>query len=110
MEFLKLSRTKILNIIFLTSLISACGILDPYVDRRRNPGTSNVEELYSGESKIDAPAICYNPLLSEDNELQRLADSECIKHHTGTRAEFTKKTSFTCKVLLPNIAYYKCVK
>lgn len=110
MEFLKLSRVKILNIIFLSAMITGCGILDPYIDRRRNPGTSNIAKLYSGQSKLDKPAICYNPLLTKEDELQKLADEECIKNSTGTHAEFVEKDGFSCKVFLPATAYYKCVK
>jgi len=110
MEFLKLSRVKILNILLLTLTIAGCGTLDPYIDRRRNPGTSDLSKLYTGVSKPDAPAVCYNPLLSKESELQALADAECIKHNTGTHAEFVKKDGFFCKVLLPATAYYKCVK
>ena len=84
MEFFKLSRVKISNMLILSSIICSCSILDPYIDRRRNPGTGDINKLYTGSSKTNAPAICYNPLLSEEKELQALADSECIKHQTGT--------------------------
>lgn len=110
MEFFKLSRAKILNIVLLTAVISSCTILDPYVDRRRNPGTSDKTKLYVGTSKEDAPAICYNQLLTNNEELQKMADNECLKNHTGTHAEFIRKDGFSCKVLLPATAYYKCVK
>ena len=110
MEFLKLSRAKILNLLFLSSVLASCTILDPYVDRRRNPGTSDVSKLYTGKSKPKTPAICYNPLLSEEAELQALADAECIKNNTGTHAEFIKKDGFSCKLLLPATNFYKCVK
>jgi len=110
MEFLKLSSIKILSAFILISQLCACGSLDPYIDRRRNPGTSNLSKLYTGQSKKDAPAICYNSLLSQENELQELANAECIKNDTGTHAEFIKKENFSCKVLLPSTAFYKCVK
>lgn len=110
MEFLKLSRAKILNLILLSALISGCTILDPYVDRRRNPGTSDMNKLYTGKSTINAPAICYNQLLTDDKTLQTMADEECNKHNAGSHAEFVKKDGFSCKVLLPGTAYYKCVK
>lgn len=110
MEFLKLSRVKILNILLLSALICGCNTLDPYVDRRRNPGTSDISKLYTGRSKIDAPAICYNPLLSNMEKLQTMADEECTKHNTGTHAEFINKEEFSCKLLLPTTAFYKCVK
>lgn len=110
MEFFKLSRAKILNIVLLATVVSGCNIFNPYVDRRRNPGTSDVSKLYTGMSKEDAPAICYNQLLTTDEELQKMADEECLKNRTGTHAEFVEKDGFSCKVLLPATAYYKCVK
>jgi len=110
MEFFKLSSVKILSALILASQLCACGVLDPYIDSRRNPGTSNPAKLYSGQSRPNAPAVCYNPLLSDMDELQKLADEECIKHNTGTHAEFIEKDGFSCKVLLPATAFYKCVK
>lgn len=110
MEFFKLSSVKILSAILFVSQLCACGILDPYIDRRRNPGTSDPSKLYSGQSKPDAPAVCYNPLLNDMETLQTLADEECVKHSTGTHAEFVTKEGFSCKVLLPTTAFYKCVK
>ena len=110
MEFLKLSRVKILNILLLILTITSCGSLDPYVDRRRNPGTSDLTKLYTGLSKPEAPVICYNPLLSEENELQTLADGECVKHNQGSHAIFVKKENFSCKVLLPTANFYQCKK
>ena len=110
MEFLKLSRVKILNILLLILTITGCGTLDPYIDRRRNPGTSDLSKLYTGTSKIDAPSICYNPLLSRESDLQALADAECAKHNQGTHAIFIKKESFGCKVLLPATNFYQCTK
>ena len=110
MEFFKLSRVKILNLILLISFLSGCGILNPYIDRRRNPGTSDITKLYIGSSRADAPAICYNPLLTKDDELQALADAECVKNNTGTHAVFETKDRFSCKVLLPATAFYKCIK
>ena len=110
MEFFKLSSPKIFSILLFLSFICSCSILDPYVDRRREPGTSDINRLYIGKSKPEAPAICYNSLLTEESELQAMADAECIKNNTGTHAEFIKKDGFSCKVLLPATAFYKCVK
>ena len=110
MEFLKLSRVTLLNIALISSILCSCTILDPYIDRRRNPGTSNIADLYKGTSTPQKPSICYNPLLSNDAELQTLADAECIKHQTGTHAQYVKTQNFSCKLLLPSINYYKCIK
>lgn len=105
-----MSRAKILNLVLLCSFIGGCSILDPYIDRRRNPGTTDPTKLYTGKSKADAPAVCYNPLLSSEEELQALADAECVKNNAGTRAEFIKTDGFSCKILLPATNFYKCIK
>ena len=110
MEFFKLSRVKILNILLLIIFLSSCGILNPYIDRRRNPGTSDITKLYSGRSKPNMPAVCYNSLLSTEQELQALADAECIKNNTGSHAEYVKTDRFVCKLFLPSINFYKCIK
>ena len=110
MEFFKLSSQKIFNSLLFVSFICGCSILDPYVDRRREPGTSDISRLYVGKSKPEAPAICYNPLLTKEPELQTMADAECVKNKTGTHAEFIEKDGFSCKVFLPATAFYKCVK
>lgn len=88
--------------------LSGCSLFNPYVDRRRNPGVSDVALLYTGPSRPNQPVICYNPLLTDDEELQKMADDECVKNQTGTRAVFVKKTYFDGKLLLPNHARYVC--
>lgn len=110
MEFLKLSRVKFAFILTVTATLSACSFLNPFVDRRRNAGVSDIKLLYVGESKIDAPAICYNSWTTNYDEVKKLADEECIKHETGRYAEPVKMSSFTCKLLIPNHVYFRCVK
>lgn len=110
MEFLKLSSPKIILSVLILCGLTACSVFEPFVDRRRNAGAQDISRLYVGKSKTDAPAVCYNGLWTDEQSLQALADAECQKHNTGTRAEWVKKTSFSCKLLLPSHAYYKCVK
>lgn len=93
----------------LLFFVASCGIFDPYIDRQRNPGVSDINNLYSGPSKPDAPVVCYNGLLTDDDKLQELATAECRKHGTGDYAEFQRKTYIDGKLLLPNQAFYKCV-
>ena len=102
------SLKLVISTIFLL-ILCGCGMLNPYIDRRRNPGTQDISQLYSGPSKPDAPVVCYNGLLSSDEDLQELATAECVKHGTGNYAEFLQKTHFDGKLLLPSHAYYKCV-
>ena len=110
MEFFKLSSQKLYLIGMLMLFLSACSIFNPYIDRRRHPGVSDTARLYSGPSKPDAPVICYNPLLTTDEELQTMADEECVKNKTGLRAKFIEKTHFDGKLLLPSHAHFKCIK
>lgn len=110
MEFLKLSRFKFGFILAVCFCAGACSALSPYVDRRRNVYAQTPADLYVGASKPDAPAICYNKLTTTLEEIQKLADAECVEQGTGSRAVMVKETIFTCKLLLPNHMYFKCVK
>lgn len=99
----------IIATLFLIGL-TACSLFEPFVDRRRNAGVQDIRRLYVGKSKPEAPAVCYNGLWTDETELQKLADAECVKNNTGTHAEKTNISHFSCKLLLPSHAYYKCVK
>lgn len=105
-----MSSLKFIILCISVCIIGGCSIFDPYIDRRRNPGVEDISKLYSGPSKPEAPVICYNPFLTDDEKLQQMADEECIKENTGNRAEFIKKTYVDGKLLLPNHAHYKCVR
>lgn len=102
------SEKLILGALFVLFL-GSCGNLDPFIDRQRNPG-QDAKHLYVGPSKPNAPVICYNPLLTDDDTLQQMADEECVKHKKGNRAELVKKRHFEGRLLLPSHAHYKCVK
>lgn len=109
MEILKLSSQKLILTCLFVFFLSGCGVLQPFIDRRRNPG-QDTKSLYVGPSKPNKPVICYNALLTSDETLQQMADKECQKHKTGNRAELVKKRHFDGRLLLPSHAYYKCVK
>ena len=105
-----MSRTKMLSLLSFVLLLSACSLFEPFVDRRRNAGETDVSKLYVGRSKKDAPAVCSNNLLTSEEKIQALADQECIKHHTGTHATKTGVSKFSCKLFLPTHTYFKCEK
>ena len=105
-----MSRVKILNLLILAGLLNSCTLLDPFVDRRRNAGERDMAKLYVGESTPEEPAICYNILTTDYEEVKKMADDECIKHKTGTHAVPIKQTQFTCRLFLPTHIYFKCVK
>ncbi len=109
MEFFKLSSLKFYIAGLLLFLLSACSLFNPFVDRRRNPGASQ-DKLYIGESKPNAPVICYNPLFTDDDTLQQMADEVCQTEETGDYAELRNKNYLDGKLLLPARAYYRCVK
>jgi hypothetical protein len=109
MEFLKLYSQKLILMSLFVLFLSGCGILQPFVDRQRNPG-QDAARLYVGPSTPQKPVICYNPLLTDDETLQKMADEECQKHETGNKAELVKKRHFDGRLLLPSHAYYRCVK
>ena len=97
-------------LILITSLLSACSVLQPFIDRRRNAGVSDVSHLYVGRSKPEKPAVCANLLWTSKEKIQALADEECRKHQTGTHAVEIEQTRFTCRLLLPTHIYFKCEK
>jgi len=107
MEFLKLSR---LILVLLLFFVTACGLLNPFIDRRREAGVTDLSKLYVGASTPEKPAVCYNILTASVADVQKLADQECVRQGTGTHAVPTKQTLFTCRLLLPNHVFFECVK
>ncbi len=105
-----MSSLKITALVLLLTTLSACSLFEPFEDRRRNAGELNPERLYTGRSKPDAPAICYNGLWTTDAELQQIADAQCQKYNPDSHAQRQGKTSFSCKLFLPSHAYFKCVQ
>lgn len=108
MEFFKLSRVKFLIIGLMLIFISGCSLFQPFVDRRRNAGQTG-DLLYVGRSKPAAPVVCYNSWVSEFEQIQKMADEECIKQKTGTRAEFVSEDKFSCRLLTPIYSNFQCI-
>ena len=108
MEFFKLARTNFLFLL-LTFLFTACSVLDPYFDRKRDAGAPE-DKLYVGRSKKDAPSICYNLLTTDYETVKKLADDECLKYKTGTHAVPVNQEAFSCRLLLPARINFKCEK
>lgn len=101
-----MSTLKLSILIFLCAVVSACSQLAPFEDRRREPGT---EYVWVGASKPDRPAICYNPLFYKQEKIKDKADELCKKENASSHAEFVDVDYFTCRLLVPSKAYYKCV-
>ena len=91
------------------SIVSACSQVEPYADSRREAGRPK-ENLYIGSSKKNAPAVCYNGLWTDFEEVQKKADEVCVKNETGTKAVFDRKEYFSCSLITPSKAFFKCVR
>ena len=104
-----MSRLKLIKLLVLVSVLSACSQFGPFVDRRREAGGLSEGGLYVGKSTPTEPAICYNRLYTSYDEVKSLADAECIKNKTGSQATPIKETVFSCRLLIPNHYYFKCI-
>lgn len=91
---------------FLCVIVAGCSQFTPFEDRYREPGTTYV---YKGASKPKAPAICYNPLWNDKDDTKAIADELCRQNKAKTHAEFVKVEYFSCRLLVPAKAFYKCV-
>ena len=47
-------------------------------------------------------------MVSDVNEVQKLADEECLKYKTGDKAVLLQTKSFDCKIFVPSRANFKC--
>ena len=101
-----MSRLKLSILIFLCAIVSACTQLTPFEDRRREPGT---QAVYYGSSRPGKPAICYNPLFYSKEDILERANKMCQEQKAGTHAEYVDTDYFSCRLLIPSKAYYKCV-
>ena len=107
---MQLSRLKIVSILVFVSFLCSCTQFTPFVDRRREAGGFETGALYVGQSTETEPAICYSKLFNSFDKIQAMADAECVKNGTGTHAVFEKETFFTCRLIMPRHAYFKCEK
>lgn len=100
-----MSRLKFSLLLSLLVSTVACSQIEPFEDRRREPGTDYV---YAGESKKDSPVICYNPLFTDMEELQKQADELCQAERPDTYAVLQNKEYFSCRLFVPSKAYFSC--
>lgn len=104
-----MSRIKLSGCVLMLAVITACSWVQPFVDRRRNAGAP-AGRLYTGQSQPDAPVICYNGWVSDFDQLQQMANEECVKQKTGDYAELENQEYFTCRIMTPAAYKFKCVK
>ena len=91
-------------ILFLGLFLSACGQIGPFVDAHREAGQVQLR----GQSTPDKPAICYNPIWSDKKMVEQLAEEECQK--TNRHAVYDNTSWFSCCLMNPSTAFYKCEK
>lgn len=84
-------------------LTSACA--GAFVDRRREAGTGHL--AYVGESKPEAPSICYNSWTATPQQVAQMAQEVCAER--GEQAVPVKQSEFDCRLLYPTRADFKCV-
>lgn len=101
-----MSRLKLSLLLFLCVVVSACSQFAPFEDRQREPGTVYI---FKGDSKPGKPAICYNPMFYNQDEIRARADKLCQENKAGTHAEFVDVDYFSCRLFVPSKAHYKCV-
>ena len=101
-----MSTLKLSISIFLFLLVSACTQFEAFEDRRREPGT---EHIWVGASKPGNPAICYNPLFYSKEKIKAKADELCKNYKNKSHAELVDIDYFSCRLLIPSKAYYKCI-
>lgn len=88
----------------LVCLLGACTTVKPFVDSRREAGQRDTV----GQSTADVVAVCYNKFISDRSQTYDLAEAECQK--SRRHAVYESYSSFTCSLIAPYTAFYRCVK
>lgn len=88
----------------LCVLLSACTSVKPFVDSRREAGQRDMV----GQSTTDVVAVCYNKFFSDKSQTYDLAEADCQK--SRRHAIYESYSSFSCSLIAPNTAFYRCVK
>lgn len=88
----------------LACLLGACTTVKPFVDSRREAGQRDTV----GQSTADVVAVCYNKFISDRSQTYDLAEAECQK--SRRHAVYERYSSFSCSLVAPYTAFYRCVK
>ena len=92
------------NILFLLPFLylTACSQFEPFEDIRREAG--QIQTV--GQSSNDRPAICYNPIWHDEEQVQELAKTACARTNRHPVLQDTKL--FSCRFVNPSTAFYNC--
>jgi len=93
---------KKIFLILMAFFMGACSQFTPFEDMRREAG--QIQTV--GQSSDDSPAICYNPLWHDEEQVQQLAKTACAR--TKRKAVFQENKHFSCRLVNPSTAIYKC--
>ena len=93
---------KKLLIFFAVIFLGACSQFAPFEDRHREAGQIQP----AGRSSNDYPAICYNPIWHNEQELYPIAEQACAR--TNRHATRHDTNFFACRLVNPSVAIYKC--
>lgn len=81
-------------------VLAGCGT--PYLDSRREAG----QKQPVGASTPDMAAICFAPSKTPRDQVLALAQPECAK--TGRTAVYDHEDPWSCTLLTPTRAFYRC--
>lgn len=94
---------KLFNILFLYVFIVGITGCAAYVDSRREAGYQGT----IGSSSPSRIVICYNGYITEEDELEAMANTECSK--IKAKAELDRTEFATCSLFAPSKVIYNCV-
>lgn len=93
---------KKLFLILSVLCLSACSQFEPFEDMRREAG----QIATIGQSSDNRPAICYNPIWHNDDQIKALATNACAR--TKRTPVFQETKAFSCRLVNPTTAFYTC--
>ena len=91
-------------VLWMCAFLCGCSFFRPFVDARKEAGRISTV----GQSRADAPAVCYHPLWNKMEKVQQIAQVECQK--LNKTAVLQDKKYFSCSLIAPVTAFYECQK
>lgn len=89
--------------VFLTALSLAGCAAEPFVDGRREAGSTRTV----GRSSASVVAICYNSRSTTPQVVWEMAESECAK--TDRVPRYDREDVMSCSVANPTRIFFRCV-